>query len=450
MKVFFFLMLIFCCAVYGRAQFKNNKIAEDGLQTAVAINHKNPGNIIIAPGANVVVYSVDGGNSWKETKLGYGVPGNALLLSSSNGTVNFFHIPIDGQGRNVQQIVYQSSLDGGKTWTPGVSIGSNPSKDQDKPGVGINPKKGTLCIAWTQFDKYGSSDSTCQSNILFSQSSSGKRWGDPVQINQIPGDCADGDDTVVGAIPLMDSEKKIFLIWSRHETIFFDRSYNAGDTWLTTDLAIVKQVGKWSLKIPGIDRCNRLPVIAIDNSQSFFKNSLYMVWADQRNGENDTDIWFLRSTNRGDYWGAPFRINKDLPGKHQFMPWMAVDPSSGVIYIVYYDRRNYNDLQTDVYLAYSTDGGDKFTEQKISEKPFVPSAEKPFASTISITADHGIIVPVWIRMEDGKTSVWTTIIKQNDIIKPDNMPRLQNGQRYKGRRSESPGNTGASKVKNKP
>jgi carbohydrate-selective porin OprB len=44
-----------------------------------------------------------------------------------------------------------------------------------------------------------------------------------------------------------------------------------------------------------------MPVLKVDNSKSRMNGSLYLVWADQRNGENDTDIWFMRSTNQGDF-----------------------------------------------------------------------------------------------------------------------------------------------------
>lgn len=171
------------------------------------------------------------------------------------------------------------------------------------------------------------------------------------------------------------------------------------------------------MEIPGLDHSNGMPVLRIDNSTSRFHGTLYVLWADQRNGNTDTDIWLIRSTNRGDNWTPPQRINKDVSGKHQFLPAMAVDQATGNIYVVYYDRRNFNDLQTDVYLAYSTDGGNVFNEVKISESSFVPATSKPLGNHISIDAHKGTIVPVWTRMDNEKTSVWTAIIKEGELIK---------------------------------
>jgi len=111
------------------------------------------------------------------------------------------------------------------------------------------------------------------------------------------------------------------------------------------------------------------------------------------------------------------RINQDGPGKHQFLPWMTIDQGTGYIYIVYYDRRAYDDLQTDVYMAYSTDGGSSFKEVKISESPFIPTETKFFGDYTNIDAHKGIITPIWTRMDDGRTSVWTSVITDSDLFK---------------------------------
>ena len=84
---------------------------------------------------------------------------------------------------------------------------------------------------------------------------------------------------------------------------------------------------------------------------------------------------------------------------------MAVDETNGYIYIVYYDRRNYEDNQTDVYLARSTDGGEIFTNIKISEKPFTPIAKVFFGDYIGISAYNNFAACLWQRIDDGKTSI---------------------------------------------
>jgi hypothetical protein len=84
---------------------------------------------------------------------------------------------------------------------------------------------------------------------------------------------------------------------------------------------------------------------------------------------------------------------------------------------VYYDRRAYDDLQTDVYMAYSTDGGSSFKEVKISESPFIPTETKFFGDYNNIDAHKGIITPIWTRMDNGRTSVWTSVIVDSELLK---------------------------------
>ena len=101
------------------------------------------------------------------------------------------------------------------------------------------------------------------------------------------------------------------------------------------------------------------------------------------------------------------------------MPAMAIDQSDGSVYIVYYDRRNYNDNQTDVYLAYSIDNGNSFKNVKISEQPFTPVEEKELGAYISIDAHQGTIVPVWTSLKDDKVLPQAVVIKKDDLVKSE-------------------------------
>ncbi|MFT6719038.1 MAG: hypothetical protein ACJAY8_001437, partial [Sphingobacteriales bacterium] len=79
-------------------------------------------------------------------------------------------------------------------------------------------------------------------------------------------------------------------------------------------------------------------------------------------------------------------------------------------YLVYYDRRNYADLNTDVVLAWSRDGGITFEEKVISESPFSPTDEVFFGDYNNISAHNGLIRPIWTRLEKDTLSILTAII----------------------------------------
>lgn len=424
-------LVLFGLSVPTFGQIKNIKLAEQKegvyppVEPSIAINHKDPKNIVAGVVLDRAIYTHDGGETWAETKLTspFGVFGDPAVISDAKGNFHFFHLadPV-GKGRSdegwLDRIVSQKSTDGGKTWSEGVSIGNNPPKDQDKEWPAVHPRKETLCTTWTQFDKYGDASSECHSNIMFSKSTNGgKKWSEAIQINQTPGDCVDDDNTTEGAVPAIDSDGRIFVAWSNNGHIYMDRSYDGGEMWLQNDLVVANQRGGWSMEIPGISRCNGMPILMVDNSPGPMHGSLYLVWADQKSGPNDTDIWFTRSTNKGDSWTTPEKINQDPPGKHQFLPWLTIDQTTGYLYVVYYDRRAYDDLRTDVYVAFSIDGGNTFIERKISETPFVPTESNFFGDYTNISAHKGIIAPIWTRMDEGKTSVWTAVIKQGELVK---------------------------------
>lgn len=424
LAVFFSLFLN-----WSFGQFRNQKINQDkeglmpALEPSVVINPTNTRNIIIGAGPNRVIFSKDEGETWLETTLKstYGVIGDPVLIADHKGSSYYFHLsdPV-GKGKStdmwLDRIVSQRSDDGGMFWNDGTFTGLNHPKDNDKPWAAAHPKKDLLALTWTQFDQYGSEEKTCQSNILFSRSTNkAEKWSEPVRINKISGDCLDDDMTAMGAVPYIDAQGRIFVSWSQGGIIFLDRSFDSGETWLRSDITITRQLGGWNIPIPGLGRSNGLPVLNGDHSGSPFTGSLYVVYADQRLGE-DTDIWFIKSPNRGDNWSEPVKVGTKFTG-HQYMPWMTVDQTTGHIFILYYSRHGLEGNETDVYLAWSMDGGSKFNETKISETPFKPEEMVFFGDYLNISAHKGLIVPVWTRMDKGKTSIITSVIRESDLPK---------------------------------
>lgn len=397
--------------------FKNIHIA-DSAESTIAVSQANPNHIVAAAGFDTVRFTADGGKTWEQSRprSKQGEDGDAVIISDQKGDFYFFHLAGGPGVPWLDNIVCQKSTDGGKTWSDGAAIGHNPPTQQDKPWAAAHPTKPTIAVTWTQFDRYGEKDPHFHSNIMFSVSGdAGATWSKAQRINEISGECLDDSGTAEGAVPAIDKLGRIYVTWSNQGVIWFQRTADNGKTWLKHDIAIAKQYGGWDMNIPGLGRCDGMPVLMVDNSPGPRNGSLYCVFADKRNGENDSDIYFIRSTDHGDTWSKPLRVNKDPAGKHQFLPWLAVDQTTGYLYVVYYDRRAYADLQTDVYLAYSTDGGITFTETKISEAPFTANAQVFIGDYINISAHRGVITPIWTR-SDPRSSVWTAVIKQSELI----------------------------------
>jgi hypothetical protein len=132
--------------------------------------------------------------------------------------------------------------------------------------------------------------------------------------------------------------------------------------------------GGWVYDIPGIYRCNGLPVTKCDTSSGTYHGRIYVNWTDQENGSDDVDVWLIYSDDEGETWSEKKRVNDDPAGSHQFFTWMDIDQTNGNLYFIFYDRRNHSGNETDVYMAVSEDGGDSFENIMISETPFTPSA----------------------------------------------------------------------------
>ncbi len=407
------------------AQFANIRLAEqkEGRpspgEPSVIINHREPGNIVASMGMDLIVYSTDGGKTWNESTisspLGKGAS-VAMIIDAKGNIYNFHRAEGEKPGEGFDRIICQRSEDLGKTWNEGSALGGNSGTKNDKLGITVNGRKQILYATWTQYDQYPSQEAGCKSNVVFSMATNaGNKWDKPVSVSQLPGDCSTGGTSIAGATPTVGMEGRIYLTWSNDGVIFFDRSYDDGKTWLFNDLPIAKQEGTWALNVPGFGITHNMPTLMIDNSPGRYHGMLYLVFADQRSGTTDTDIWIHRSSRYGDSWTPANRINADAPGRHQFSPAMAIDQATGHIFVVYYDRRDYEDNQTDVYLAYSWDGGSTFKEKRISESPFL-ATEVPFFDHISISAHNGMIVPVWTRTDNEKLSVWTTVISEEDLI----------------------------------
>jgi len=411
-----------------QANYKNIKINEGSAFTtgpcepAIAINPKNPDNIVAGSVLDNYHYTFDGGLTWQTKQLSstLGVFGDPCIITDIDGDFYYLHLANpEGSAyaskKFLNQIVIQNSNDGGKTWNTSSGIGKNEPKQQDKEWAISDPNTGEIYVTWTEFDKYGSSSSKHKSRIRFASSSDkGKTFSKAISISELEGDAVDDDKTTEGAVPAVDLDGNIYVSWAFNNHIYFDKSSDKGKTWLSKDKLIANQIEGWTHDIPGVGRSNGMPVTVVDVSTSEFKGTIYVNFTDQRNGTDNTDVFLIKSADQGETWSSPLKVNQDMTKTHQFFTWMSVDPITGYLYIVYYDRSRYTNLKTDVILAISKDGGANFTNEIISEKPFTPISAIFFGDYNNIAAYDGIIRPIWTRYENGKLSVWTAIIDKKE------------------------------------
>lgn len=413
------LLLFALISFHSFSQYKNikiNSLENRPNEVCIAINPNNPNNLIAGANLNNFYYSFDRGLTWVNGTLGsesYGVWGDPCLIFDANGSAYFFHLSRPSQNEWIDRIVCQKTTDGGQSYSnPGTFTGLNPPKKQDKEWACIDMTSGSrrnnIYVTWTQFDAYNSRIEEDKSNIHFSFSGDGAlTWSEAKRINEISGDCIDSSNSTEGAVPCVGLNGEIYVCWSAHDKLYFDRSADGGETWLDNDIIAGKQLGGWAYSIPDIYRCNGLPVTDCDRSSSKYSGNIYINFSDKRNGEDDVDVFIVKSTDGGNTWSEAVRVNDDPVGnsRHQFMSWMHVDPVSGAVNVLFYDRRNYDDSRTDVYLARSTNGGESFENIKISEEPFTPIKTVFFGDYIAVNSLNDFTACSWQRLQDGKLSI---------------------------------------------
>ncbi len=430
-------LLLFCLLIGFKpafCQFPNVMIGNQNApeEVSLIINPKNP--MQMAAGANLDNYyfSTDWGQHWTGRTIKSainGVYGDPVLTADTAGAFYFLHLsnPPAGAGSWVDRIVIQRSTDGGITYSDGAGIGKNGTKVQDKPWPAINPFTNEVYVTWTQFDEYGTRNPADSSNILFSKSKDNAvTWSTPKRINRQAGDCIDSDSTVEGAVPCIGPNGQIYVAWAGPLGLTFNKSTDDGDTWMPAEKVINTIPGGWDYPVKGMFRCNGMPVTACDLSKGSNRGTIYVNWSDQRNGLNDADIWLVKSTDEGQHWTEPKRVNSDAPGNQNYMSWMTVDQVNGDLYVVYYDRRNHkgND-STDVYVSRSTDGGNTFKDYRINEKSFSPDTAVFFGDYIDISAVGGIVRPIWMQYDGKGLSIWTALIEPGMVGRRETFLRDQ-------------------------
>lgn len=372
-------------------------------EPAIAVNTKNAQQVVVAWQVNAsAAYSSDGGMNWT-TAAGtsprdYRVSGDVSITFDAAGHAILCYIAFDklgttnywAQGATRNGIFIRRSLDGGRTWEPNavpvIAHDSTPGIPfEDKPWVVADttsgPTAGNLYIGWTQF-------TLSASDLLFSRSTDGgKTWSAPLKLNSASGLPRDDNGALEGFQGVVAPDGTLYTIWDDRDGIMMAVSHDGGRTF-SKDRRIIP-AGPGYFGVVGVSRSNGFPQIGMDPHSG----RLYVSWSDYTNG--DVDVFVASSSDHGHTWSAPVRVNNDPlhNGKDQFFQWMAVDPVSGAVNLIFYDRRTDN-LQATVTLARSTDEGKSFANYTFDPQSF--EADGDFLGDyLAITAYGNKVYGAW-------------------------------------------------------
>ena len=326
-------------------------------------------------------YTTNGGTSWTfPGVLENGVFRSDPVLSSDN-TGRFFYLSLlstffDNMWR---------SLNGGQSWT---NLG--PATGGDKQWFTIDNTNSTghgfqYQIWSTAGNNYGGRQ--------FSRSTDGGlTWMDPVSIPRSPIwgtlDVDTSGNLFIGGINANDSSQ----FWCIRST----NAKNAAVT-PTFDQSTLVNIGgslDYSDSINPEGLAGQV-FLAVDRSGTSTNNNVYMLASVfPTNQSSRTDVMFVRSTNSGQSFSVPRRINDDPanPNKWHWFGTFSVAPN-GRIDAIWLDTRNAaNNTDSQLFYSFSTDAGNTWSANVAVSDSFNPFLGYPnqrkMGDYITIVSDN--------------------------------------------------------------
>lgn len=327
-------------------------------------------------------YSTNGGSTWAVSQLlpdpnpTHTSQSDPVVINDAQG--NFYisstsRKPVSGYNRDM--LIYKST-NGGQTFVyHAVACPGSGGAGEDKEWifcdpVQSNPTYNNIFISWTSF---GASQ-----GIKFRKSTDGgTTWSAQVNI----GDNSSGQ----GSNICSGTNGQIYVVWGQNPGVKFDKSTNNGASF-GTDYILSSTAPQ-----------SGFPFICCDYSNRPSRGNIYVVWADSRNG--NADVFLQKSTNAGANWlASPTRIN-DVTTNNQYWPVIQCD-TNGYLYVIYYDNR-LGTGQVNSYVAYSTDQGTTWINNRLSDVSFPATpvggtnGDARYGDYINIDAFAGKVMTAW-------------------------------------------------------
>ena len=310
-------------------------------------------------------YTTDGGMHWTFP----GVLENNLFrsdpVSHCDETGKFFYLSLrSDQAQSFFCDDVWNSINGGQSWMQG-----GPGHGGDKEWFTIDTTNGMghgfQYQFWTGFF-------ACDTGEFTRSTDGGLTWMTPINI---PNSARTGTLDV-------DTNGNLFIGGSVGSGFSCLRSSNAqiGNQTPTFDRITTVNLGGSLVQggINGIGLCGQT-FLAVDRSGSATNNNVYMLASVVPSGRSTTDVMFARSTDNGLTFSAPHRINDDpnFQSKWHWFGTLSVAPNARID-VVWYDTRNAaNNIDSQLFYSWSTDGGTTWATNVAVSSSFNPQAGFP-------------------------------------------------------------------------
>ncbi|MBS1261530.1 MAG: hypothetical protein MAG453_00855 [Calditrichaeota bacterium] len=358
-------------------------------------------------------YSYDGGVGWDGTPDGWG-GGDPAAVVDGDGYWYHGHI---GSNQSSSASGVTVSYDQGETYQTYQSGASTGGAFLDKNHLWIDntpssPYYGRLYCGWTSFGGVAN----YEVEAVWSDDDA-QTWNDRTNISSAvnAGYLCQGvnfdagpDGRVYAVFTIYDSSFPL-----EENAIGFARSYDGGETWEPAWRIIENIRGIRSYN--GMNqnhRKNSFPVMTVDVSDGPNRGTIYVVWTNVGvpgvNDGPDVDNYMIKSTDEGETWSEPIRINDDDAGEgnQHYFPWVHCDPVTGTLNAIWYDDRNVPTGQVEVFVGISYDAGESWQNYIVGDVSFTPAPIPGFAAGyfgdyLGIYGRDGKVYPCWTDNRSG-------------------------------------------------
>jgi hypothetical protein len=361
-------------------------------------------------------YTTTGGTQW----IAPGVLQNNVFRSDpvliSNDVGNFFYLSLL---ENFFDDLWRS-ITGGQTWT---LVG--PADGGDKQWFTIDNTNSSghsfQYQSWsTDGNNYGGRQFTRSTN-------GGLAWMDPINIPNSPAwgtlDVNSAGNLFIGGVNL--TTNGIWCVRSTNAkngavTPTFDQSTHIN---LGGDIVFGQSINPEGLV--------GQVFLAVDRSGTSSNDNVYLLASVQPPGfTTGSDVMFVRSTNGGTTFSAPLRINDDAVNhaKWHWFGTLSVAPS-GRTDAVWYDMRNSpNNITSQLFYSYSTDGGESWSANVAVSNPFNPFIGYPnqqkIGDYITVVSDDAGANVAYAATFNGEEDIYYVRILPSAAVAESNLGNI--------------------------
>lgn len=416
-------------------------------ESSIAVNPTNPNNLIASSvdyrdnSSTWVYVSDDGGKSWRNINLGKPYPTwrstndpSVMFYTDGTGYLMYGAFPSNASGEN--GVFISKTTDEGKTWTKHIPVIEHKgtmtldSAFEDKYYVQVDRAKNSPYSGhvYTPWKRVIALDSATQI-VVTKSTNQGLNWSTPIPVSERL--AGSSEDTTFGqSFPLITTgpQGQVYLVWNHgpKKGIGFSKSLDGGITW--TEQRIIHNYKEFGTPkfltgqgvrhtVKGAVRAEAYPIITCNYTEGSRSGELYLCWS----ADSIPNVYFSKSTDEGETWSAP-KIVTSTTKNDQFWPWIAIDPITEDLAIMYLDSRNDPDnILVECYVSYSSDGGetwiDRLADDAQSDLRNNPFTGSSFAGDYSgLDFYNGIIYPSFVDMRkalkpgDPNSDVYTAIV----------------------------------------